>query len=59
MKKTKAKSQASLVSMCVVGFLDKHPDLTDCFNAFEKTLKQYAKLHSLDIRASVQVWEIK
>ena len=59
MKKKKSKSNATLVSTSCVGVLDKYKDLTDCMDAFEKTLKQYAKLHSLDIQAFVRVWEVK
>ena len=59
MKNKKAKPGAFLISHSVVGVLDKHKDLTNCFDAFEKTLKQYAKLYKLDIRTSIQVWEVK
>ena len=59
MKNKHPKPNAGLVISSVTGVLDKHKDLTDCCDAFEKTIKQYAKLHKLEIECFVRIWEVK
>jgi hypothetical protein len=59
MRTNKNKSQASLVLSGVVGMCDRQKEICKVCDEFEKIFKKLAKINNLDIRVSVQVWELK
>ena len=59
MKTKKNQSRADVVISGVLGMCDRQQEVCKVCDEFEKIFKKLAKANNLDIRVSVQVWELK